>query len=80
MSERLVTRWSTEKIFCSRGKVIRVETVEHYPPDTTAMIFWLKNRQPDRWRDRAEVEHQHLFNFIGMLPSEEEWRARYAPG
>ena len=38
------------------------------------MIFWLKNRQPDRWRDRAQVEHQHLFNFIGMLPSEEEWR------
>ena len=70
----------TEKIFCPRGRVIRVETVEHYPADTTAMIFWLKNRQPGRWRDRAEVEHQHLFNFIGMLPSEEEWRARYAPG
>lgn len=24
--------------------------------DTTAMIFWLKNRQPDRWRDRQTVE------------------------
>jgi hypothetical protein len=23
--------------------------------DTTAMIFWLKNRQPDKWRDRQEV-------------------------
>jgi hypothetical protein len=22
--------------------------------DTTAMIFWLKNRRPDRWRDRHE--------------------------
>ena len=21
------------------------------PPDTTACIFWQKNRQPDRWRD-----------------------------
>ncbi len=25
--------------------------------DTTAMIFWLKNRQPDRWRDRQQLEH-----------------------
>ena len=23
--------------------------------NTTAMIFWLKNRQPDQWRDRHEV-------------------------
>lgn len=23
--------------------------------DTTAAIFWLKNRQPDRWRDRREM-------------------------
>ncbi|MDB4893130.1 MAG: hypothetical protein JWL61_4985 [Gemmatimonadetes bacterium] len=34
-----------------------VPYVEHYPGDTTAMIFWLKNRQPARWRDRQEVEH-----------------------
>ena len=26
-----------------------------YPPDTTAMIFWLKNRQPKRWRDAREI-------------------------
>ena len=24
--------------------------------DTTACIFWLKNRQPDKWRDRQEVD------------------------
>ncbi len=24
--------------------------------DTTAMIFWLKNRQPDRWRDRRDID------------------------
>lgn len=32
-----------------------VPYTEHYPPDTTAMIFWLKNRRPDLWRDRHEV-------------------------
>jgi hypothetical protein len=25
--------------------------------DTTAMIFWLKNRRPDLWRDRQELAH-----------------------
>lgn len=27
------------------------------PPDTTAMIFWLKNRRSKEWRDRQEIEH-----------------------
>src|SRR5262245_30989656 len=44
----------TEKIVCSGGRVIRVKTVEHYPPDTTACIFWLKNRQPEKWRDKVD--------------------------
>lgn len=26
-------------------------------PDTTAVIFWLKNRKPDSWRDRREIDH-----------------------
>lgn len=25
------------------------------PPDVTAMIFWLKNRKPDVWRDKTET-------------------------
>lgn len=32
------------------------EYIEHYPPDTTAAIFWLKNRQPEKWRDKKEVD------------------------
>ena len=35
----------------------RVPIKEHCPPDVTAQIFWLKNRRPDRWRDKQEVEH-----------------------
>lgn len=33
------------------GKVVSQAYVEKLPPDTTAIIFWLKNRRPDRWRD-----------------------------
>jgi transcriptional regulator with XRE-family HTH domain len=29
---------------------------KHYPPDTTAAIFWLKNRKPDVWRDKQRME------------------------
>ena len=28
---------------------------KHMPADTTAQIFWLKNRRPKRWRDRVET-------------------------
>ena len=27
---------------------------KYYPPDTTAQIFWLKNRKPEQWRDKQE--------------------------
>ncbi|CAM3605565.1 helix-turn-helix domain-containing protein [Erysipelothrix urinaevulpis] len=36
-----------------------VETVtvnKKRPPDTTAAIFWLKNRKPSDWRDKQDVE------------------------
>src|SRR5690625_2885606 len=26
-------------------------------PDTTAQIFWLKNRKPEVWRDRQDINH-----------------------
>jgi DNA-binding XRE family transcriptional regulator len=44
------------KIFQYEGKPIEVPYTEYYPPDATSMIFWLKNRRPDRWRDKSEVE------------------------
>ena len=28
----------------------------HVPGDTTAQIFWLKNRRKQQWRDKVEVE------------------------
>jgi len=37
--------------------VEEVPYIERYPPDTTAAIFWLKNRRPDLWRDKQDLEH-----------------------
>ena len=28
----------------------------HVPPDVTAQIFWLKNRKPERWRDKPQEQ------------------------
>ena len=43
-----------DKIFNNSGQAMVVETIKHYPPDPTSMIFWLKNRQPDLWREKQE--------------------------
>jgi hypothetical protein len=40
-----------------QGAVTLTPIIEHHAPDTTACIFWLKNRRPDRWRDIKAVEH-----------------------
>jgi hypothetical protein len=43
--------------FDREGNELRAQTVKHYAPDVVACIFWLKNRQRDKWRDRQEIEH-----------------------
>lgn len=40
-----------------QGKIVEKEITKQYPPETVACIFWLKNRQPERWRDKVDLEH-----------------------
>jgi len=37
-------------------EIKRIETIKEVPPETAAGIFWLKNRRPDKWRDKQQVE------------------------
>lgn len=46
--------FDSEKVFQHQGEIVRAETREHVPPDPTSMIFWLKNRRKEQWRDRSE--------------------------
>ncbi len=48
------------KIFMPAGATepVYAPYIEKYPPDTTAAIFWLKNRRPDEWRDKQEIDHK----------------------
>jgi len=34
------------------SRIEKVDITKHYPPETAAAIFWLKNRQSSKWRDK----------------------------
>lgn len=36
-------------------EIVETPLVKYYPPDSTAGIFWLKNRRPKEWRDKQEI-------------------------
>lgn len=38
------------------GKIVQTEITKHYPPDTVAGIFWLKNRRKKDFRDKIDHE------------------------
>lgn len=40
---------------------------EHFPPDTNAASLWLRNRKPDKWRDKQEIEHTGNIEFAERL-------------
>jgi transposase-like protein len=45
----------TEETVTNKGDVVSIQKYQH--PNTTAQIFWLKNRKPQEWRDKQQVEH-----------------------
>jgi hypothetical protein len=37
------------------AEIVITPTVKHYPPDTQAASLWLRNRQPQLWRDKVDT-------------------------
>lgn len=56
------------------GKIVETPMIKYYPPDTAAMIFWLKNRRPQDWRDKQEVEHSGEIKYSDLSDDEIERR------
>lgn len=61
----------------ARGEMTtrKVKSKKYLPPDTTALIFWLKNRKPDVWMDRKAKEvsqdsNQMLAKYFELLDQE----------
>ncbi|MDK2790590.1 MAG: hypothetical protein PWP15_1097 [Methanothermococcus sp.] len=51
----------------------RIEkTTKHIPANTTAQIFWLKNRKPKQWRDKQDIEHSGGLNITVDWGEEDE--------
>lgn len=65
------------KIFCSKdGEVTKVPYREIVAPDTTACIFWLKNRQSEKWRDKTDLNMTGGLNITNL--TDEELAAKLA--
>ena len=66
--------WADSEIAASlyrKARGYKDEEGKYWPPDTTAQIFWLKNRQAYHWRDKQEVEHSGAVKLV-VLDDEEE--------
>lgn len=49
-------RQKVQKAMQYQGDVVIAEIEEEVAPDTTAAIFWLKNRQGRNWRDKQDID------------------------
>lgn len=67
------------KIFCSEGQIYSEEYIEHYPPDTTACIFWLKNRQRDQWRDQKDFSIDKMSDAVLIEETQRRIEAKGKP-
>lgn len=68
------TIWNDEtKEFELRPSKVVTKEVQ---PDTTAQIFWLKNRKPKEWRDKQELEHSGGLNNTTTEMTAEERKKR----
>ena len=60
-----------EEITYEHGEETK-RVVKQVAPDTTAQIFWLKNRKPLQWRDKRDIEHSgNINNPYSELTTEE---------
>lgn len=59
------------KVFfdAKNGECIEHEITKHHSPDTASIIFWLKNRRPDLWREKIEVANEEGKSFaVSYVP------------
>lgn len=63
------------KVNVVEGRIVQTDVVKTVPPDTTAAIYWLNNRRPDRWKSvvhttNTEVPQPEVFNYDNLTPEE----------
>lgn len=58
---------TTKKLTKSGFMMVTKEVIKEVVPDTTAQIFWLKNRRPDKWRDKPVAVESDVYEDDGLL-------------
>ena len=62
----------TTKQIRVNSQVVREEVTEkECVPDVTAIKWWLRNRRPDKWRDKQKEQNRNIPDF-------ETWRDEFA--
>lgn len=50
------------------GVIVKTETtVKQVAPDVGAQCMWLKNRRPQDWRDKQEIEHSGSVSWVDLV-------------
>ena len=70
-----ITKRVTGKGEVTEERIEYADEEQYIPPDTTAQIFWLKNRRPDKWRDKREEAPQQTNELLQSLIDLERGRA-----
>ncbi|WP_299082756.1 hypothetical protein [uncultured Paraglaciecola sp.] len=55
-----------------QGDITVTDIVKRYPPDTKAAVMWLKNRHPDKWRDKTEQDVNVTTNLSQLMAEGKE--------
>ena len=59
--------------------VVTKRAKKHIPPNTASIIFWLKNRKPEIWKDKQEITDtkalDKLDSILGELKNEADREA-----
>jgi len=62
----------TKEVDEINGKMITKRVKKYYPPDATSMIFYLKNRKPEEWRDKQQVELSGSLDIADIIEKSRE--------
>jgi len=63
------------KVFCNQGEITTHDVKKIYPPDPLSIKYWLNNRQPEKWREKVEIEQtgnsmtEAINSLIDKLPN-----------
>ena len=57
----------SKQILGRNGELITLNSERYVQPSISAQIFWLKNRQPEKWKDKQEVTDTSALEKLDLI-------------